>query len=195
VAPPSPAVLAFAATGATLGGGFRGFWERNGGLAIFGYPISDEFVERSPVDGQSYTVQYFEHARFEYHPEAAGTAYEVQLGLLGRQLTATRAGEGPFQPLAAHEVADETRRAFVESGHTLGGVFQARWEATGGVAIYGLPISEPFEEEIAPGAPPVLVQYFERARMEYRPEFAGTVDEVRLSPLGTMTVAALPARR
>jgi hypothetical protein len=28
-------------------------------------------------------VQHFQRARFEYHPEHAGTPYEVQLGLLG----------------------------------------------------------------------------------------------------------------
>jgi len=28
-------------------------------------------------------VQYFERARFEYHPENAGTPYVVLLGLLG----------------------------------------------------------------------------------------------------------------
>ncbi|HEU5424150.1 MAG TPA: murein L,D-transpeptidase, partial [Nitrolancea sp.] len=54
-------------------------------LAVFGYPISEEFQEQNPADGKMYTVQYFERARFEYHPEFKGTPYEVELGLLGRQ--------------------------------------------------------------------------------------------------------------
>ena len=54
-----------------------------GGLAQFGYPISEEMREVSPTDGQEYTVQYFERARFEYHPEYKGTPGEVLLGLLG----------------------------------------------------------------------------------------------------------------
>jgi hypothetical protein len=29
------------------------------------------------------TIQYFERARFEYHPENTGTPYDVLLGLLG----------------------------------------------------------------------------------------------------------------
>ena len=37
----------------------------------------------SPTDGKTYTVQYFERNRFEYHPENAGTPYAVLLGLLG----------------------------------------------------------------------------------------------------------------
>ena len=37
-------------------------------------PDHREFRERNPADGQIYTVQYFERARFEYHPEHAGHA-------------------------------------------------------------------------------------------------------------------------
>jgi hypothetical protein len=76
----------FAETGHTLGGAFRYFWQQNGGLTVFGFPISEEFYEVNPIDGQEYLVQYFERARFEYHPDKAGTPYEVQLGHLGRQL-------------------------------------------------------------------------------------------------------------
>jgi hypothetical protein len=47
-------------------------------LALFGYPISEEFVD--PDTGL--VVQYFERARFEHHPENAGTQYEVLLGRL-----------------------------------------------------------------------------------------------------------------
>lgn len=79
-------------TGHRLCFGFRTFWEANGGLSNFGYPISEEFTERnnSPPagDGQEHTVQYFERTRFEYHPEYAGTQYEVLLGLLGTEYLA-----------------------------------------------------------------------------------------------------------
>ncbi len=75
----------FSETGHTLSHGFLAYWQNNGGLSAFGYPLSEEFSEENPADGQTYTVQYFERSRFEYHPEHAGTPYEVQLGLLGRQ--------------------------------------------------------------------------------------------------------------
>jgi hypothetical protein len=74
----------FAETGHWLAYGFRSFWHANGGLAAFGYPISEEFDELNPDTGRIHTVQYFERARFEYHPEHAGTEYEVLLGLLIR---------------------------------------------------------------------------------------------------------------
>ncbi len=76
----------FPEAGHSLGGAFRWFWQQHGGLAVFGYPISEEFTEINPNDGQPYLVQYFERARFEYHPEHRGTDYEVMLGQLGRQL-------------------------------------------------------------------------------------------------------------
>lgn len=75
----------FPESGHSLGGAFRGFWQGRGGLAAFGYPVSEELTEVSPQDGKPYVVQYFQRARFELHPENAGTAYEVQLGQLGRQ--------------------------------------------------------------------------------------------------------------
>src|SRR5262245_777787 len=38
---------------------FRDFFDRNGGVRIFGYPVSDEFVEGDRV------IQWYERARFE----------------------------------------------------------------------------------------------------------------------------------
>jgi hypothetical protein len=76
----------FEETGQYLGGAFRNYWENNGGLELFGFPISPEFEEENPADGETYVVQYFERARFEWHPEHEGTEHEVQLGLLGNQV-------------------------------------------------------------------------------------------------------------
>jgi len=89
--PPLPERSYFNATGHNLVGSFKEYWEGRGGLAVFGYPISEEFGENSPTDGKFYVVQYFERARFELHPDARGTPYEVQLGLLGSQALVARA--------------------------------------------------------------------------------------------------------
>ena len=75
----------FEATKHNLASTFGKFWDDNGGLAEFGYPLSEEFQETNPDDGNLYTVQYFERARFEYHPENVGTPYTVELGQLGKQ--------------------------------------------------------------------------------------------------------------
>ena len=47
--------------------------------------LSAAFREINAADGRAYLTQYFERARFEYHPEHVGTAYEL-LGLLGNDL-------------------------------------------------------------------------------------------------------------
>ena len=74
----------FVITNHSLCGTFRRYWERNGGLERFGYPVSEAMHETLP--GFSGQVQYFERRRMEYHPELAGTRYEVLLGLLGSEL-------------------------------------------------------------------------------------------------------------
>jgi hypothetical protein len=78
----TPASRLFPQTGKRLGGPFLQYWQRNGGLAQLGYPISDEFRERSPLDGKFYTVQYFERAVMELHPELS-TSSRVLLSHLG----------------------------------------------------------------------------------------------------------------
>jgi beta propeller repeat protein len=69
----------FPETGHTIAYGFKEFWEKHGGLAIFGFPISEEFTENGR------TVQYFERARFEFNPDATSEDDKVMLGLLGRE--------------------------------------------------------------------------------------------------------------
>jgi hypothetical protein len=81
----------FAETGQALHHQFRGYWEINGGLQTFGYPLSAAFVEPGLEDDVPRLVQYFERARFEWHPELAGTPYEILLGHLGREALARRA--------------------------------------------------------------------------------------------------------
>lgn len=67
----------FSQTRHQICGHFLSYWESNGALPIYGYPLSEAFVEGN------YTVQYFERARFEWHPQNQGTPYAVLLGLLG----------------------------------------------------------------------------------------------------------------
>lgn len=184
--PAVPGSLHFPETGVQLAGGFKHYWEQNGGLAAFGYPLTPEFQEINPVDGQAYTVQYFERARFEYHPEYKETPYETQLGLLGHQITSQRRAEAPFQPLAA---PPDGARFFAETGHSLSGPFRDYWERSGGLERLGLPISEPFRESPQRSGPGATIQYFERVRLEYRPEWAGTARAIRLSRLGTAMLA------
>jgi len=87
-ASPDPARTFFPESGHTIGGAFAWLWQSRGGLAVFGFPISEELREFDPAANTERLVQYFERARFEYHPERAGTPSEVVLSPLGRQLLA-----------------------------------------------------------------------------------------------------------
>lgn len=73
---------------------FRAFYERYGGLSVFGYPISGALTERDPLSGRDLVVQYFERARFELDPVAPlpeQPIWQVRLGLLGREVGAQAA--------------------------------------------------------------------------------------------------------
>jgi spore germination protein len=48
--------LYFPETGHSLGGAFLKYWRANGGLPVYGFPLSEEFTEKSPTDGKTYTV-------------------------------------------------------------------------------------------------------------------------------------------
>lgn len=163
----------FQETGQVVQGIFLRYWQQYGGLAQFGLPRTREFQERSPYDNKLYTVQYFERARFELHPEHAGTPYEVQLGLLGRDF---HPPDPPAQP-------QEGATYFTATGHNLSGPFRDYWISHGGLFVSGLPITEEFIEINPDDGKPYRVQYFERARYEYHPENAAPFD-VLLGLLG-----------
>lgn len=74
------------ATHHSISGRFLTYWRKHHGALLFGSPISEPLREQNgDGTGRPYLVQYFEDARMEYHPELAGTPYEVSLGLLGKQ--------------------------------------------------------------------------------------------------------------
>lgn len=149
--------------------GFLSYWKKYGGLAVYGYPVTPERQELNPTDGKTYYTQWFERNRFEWHPEFAGTKYEVLLGLLGSQLTANRRSEQPFQPVAA--VASTTILAYFPlTGHTLQSTFKTYWEQHGGLEQFGYPLTEEYNELNPEDNKTYRVQWFERGRFEYHPE-------------------------
>jgi hypothetical protein len=176
--------LYFPETGHNLSGDFRAYWQQNGRLAQFGFPRTEPFREVNPSDGKLYTVQYFERNRFEYHPENKGTPYEVQLGLLGNQLAAKTGSDGLEAFKTSVDRHFPSGRYFEQTGHNLAAGFKIYWEAHGGLAIYGYPISEEFDEVNPQDGKTYTVQYFERNRFEYHPENKGTAYEVLLGLLG-----------
>ncbi len=190
IAQTTPSIF-FPETGHAISGRFLTFWQNDGGLAVFGYPLTDEMSENG------FTVQYFERQRFEYHPELEGTPYVVELGLTGVEDAARRglSGTSPFIPLPATTQSDSQTEFFAATGHRLGGGFKGYWHTHGlnlgddgisereSLALFGYPISEEFTDP----ATGYTVQYFERARFEYHPENA----EPYTILLGRLTADAL----
>ena len=171
----TPAFSYFEETGHNVGYAFRRFFEVHGGVDTFGYPRTEELTEGG------YAVQYFQRARFEYHPEHAGTEREVQLAPLGTLATQSRR---PF-PTGEPFESGPDRRYFPETGYGVHFAFLEFFEAHGGVAMFGYPISgERHEADHYRSGRIRTVQYFQRARLEYFPEHAGTPQAVQLGALG-----------
>ncbi len=187
-APPPPAGDSLCFPGLTpfcITGAFRQQWETRGRLAINGYPLSDEF-RQTLEDGKSYRVQYFERVRMEYHDEVADPLYQVQLGQFGRRLHPLDPPAAPAPGTTAYPAAPGPGGYhFPATKHNLSDGFLAYWQANGGLAQFGFPLSEVFTETLEDGNA-YQVQYFERARFEYH----GT--EVLLGQFGRRVLAETP---
>jgi hypothetical protein len=138
----------------------------------FGYPISD--VEDHPVL-PGVKVQYFQRARLEFYPnEAAGN--RVRIASLGVWLyDGTDRGKSADLPFASGAC-----RLFTQNNIAVCYEFLKFYDAHQGSTYFGEPISP--LEEISNGR---LVQYFERARMEWWPENPLGM-RVVLTDLGTL---------
>lgn len=173
----SSQVRYFPETGHTVGGRFLQYWQANGGLAVFGYPLTNEVHE------QGRTVQYFERQRFEYHPEQP-RPYDVLLGRLGAELLEQQGIDWREQPTSPGQAAGCTYFALTQ--HNLcnqraGTGFLTYWTTHGlqfdtqvrpsyaeSLALFGLPLTEPYNATNSSGDR-VQVQWFERARFEWHP--------------------------
>ena len=180
-APEAAGGRAFSATGHSVAGRFLAAWLTRGGLRVLGYPLTRPYPRQQP-DGSWLLTQDFERARLEFHPELAGTPWEVLGQLAGNDATSARRAEPAFQPLAVCQ-PDAERECFAETGHSLAYGFRAFWQQHGGLATFGYPISEELRERNPDTGLVYTVQYFERARLEYHPEYAGSDYAVLLGRL------------
>lgn len=80
-------------TGHTVAYAFLNFFDSNGGLDTFGYPISDY----GPENGSGRIVQYFQRGKMEWYPELAAEQ-RVQLADLGSIQFDLMAAQGKLDP-------------------------------------------------------------------------------------------------
>ncbi|MGE5377734.1 MAG: carboxypeptidase-like regulatory domain-containing protein [Bacteroidota bacterium] len=139
----------FPETGHTVKGDFLRFYRKaaDPGL-LYGSPITEQFTSR---DGR--VVQYFQRARFELHPGLAGSA-SVQL---------TPLGQAAYEPGGPKlDINNPSACKSFDTGFQVCFAFLDFYEANGGTSQFGKPIS-PFEFHDN-----LIVQYFEKARFEWR---------------------------
>ncbi len=151
------APIFFPETGHTVRDPFAGYFVERGAVSRFGYPITDDFVDPAT----SLLVQYFQKARFEWHPGNL-PEYQVQLGLLAEDM-GMRTPPVPVSQIPTP--SNPNCQYFVETSHSLCFKFLEYWQANGGLDLFGFPISELTIEDSG-----LMVQYFQRARMEWHPE-------------------------
>jgi hypothetical protein len=173
----------FAETNHTVSGAFLNYWNNNGGLAQQGYPITEEYPEVNVIDGKTYNTQYFQRARFEFHPEIADQNFQVLLGLLGAEAFLARyhSINVALNPVI---VPGTGSRFFPDTGHTVTGLFLKYWNEHGGLRQQGFPISEAFVENSLTDGRPYITQYFQRARFEFHPEISNVNSQVLLGLVG-----------
>jgi lipoprotein-anchoring transpeptidase ErfK/SrfK len=169
------APLYFPATGHHLTDdyGFLSFWHAHAGERMLGFPVTE------PITVDGLTLQYFERGRLEYHVDQATGASEVRTGRVGAEY-AEALWRSFAPPPQRRATAGEL--LFEATGHTLREPFLGFWQAAGGEAFFGAPISEPLWELTAQGQR--RVQYFERARLERDARLSGTPAEIQVSDLG-----------
>jgi hypothetical protein len=115
-------------------------------LQLYGYPITEAFTSNTGLE-----VQYFQKARFELSDD------QVQLSNLGQFMHKAGQAEASFDGTTACQVVAPTPfqacYAFLEF-----------FDQNGGARQFGLPISNAEQHG------DLIVQYFERARFEWRPD-------------------------
>lgn len=187
-------------------GRFLEYWQLNGALFTFGYPLTPVQNEYNADTGQSYPTQWFERNRFELHTENK-PPYDVELGRLGdarlRQLgrvwQAEGREDGPQQGCIWFEVTGHNVCDVGYLAQDLPFGFKSVWQ--GGsiygpvcgtpqppcpqvmLAFLGLPLTRATRERNLSGDL-VLTQWFERTRLEWH-DLPGGYGTVELGLLGS----------
>lgn len=147
-APPTSDALRFPETGYSIDGRIREYWEQNGGLPVFGYPITAQ--QEEPIEGRLVQAQWFERNRLELHPENA-PPYDVLLGRLGADRLSQQNYDWQAVP---REAPQDGCRHFEETGRNVCSDILAAWRANGleldgrpgfneseNLALFGLPLT------------------------------------------------------
>ncbi len=185
---------------------FSDYWESNGGLPVFGYPLGGAQNERNPDLNVNLLTQWTERNRLEVHPEnkppfniLLGRMGAERLEQIGRNLAQEGRESGPVQGClwfqeTGHNVCDQARGIGFKSYWQSHGLSVPGLDAYGrSLQLFGLPLTVPRMETNANGDL-VLTQWFERARFEWHP-YQSDEFKVLLGLLGNEIRANSPLAR
>ncbi len=148
----------FSQTGHWVKGEFLDKWTAaQNGILLYGFPLTEEF------QSGGLRIQYFQRARFEFHPENPLTRQVVvadlgvQMWVLAQKSFAESA-QPPLNSPACLNFSGQALRVCY--------AFKDFYNANNGPEQFGSPLSN---IGVVDGR---LVQYFERARFEWHPELA-----------------------
>ncbi len=158
----------FEETNQVVSGAFLRFWDAAPDpVLLFGYPISQELPH--PIR-QGVQIQFFQRARMEYDPTQPQ----------GQQVTLAPLGSWNYQnPGIPADFPLNNCIVFEQTVNSVCYAFRQFYERNEGDTYFGLPISQAQWEDNR------LVQYFERARMEWRPDMPAG-QRVTLTELGRL---------
>ena len=167
--------LYFPQTNQWVEGLFLQYWNNNGKIPVFGFPISCEGSQLiEDTQGYKYfTVQWFERFRMENHVNDPGLN-PVELGRMGLEVLASEnppranlsTGWVQFSPEPPKPGCDY----YPPFGQNLCDPFRSAWKASGRLAQNGYPVSGKLYEMVWDSNPANSkhydLQWFERARFE-----------------------------
>ncbi len=90
----------------------------------------------------------------------------------------------PTMPETRTGEDSESYRFFDQTMHPLTTEFLSFWDGSGGLPVFGYPLTSEYEELNPDLGEPLRVQYLERQRFEHHPDLAGTPYEVLIGRLG-----------
>ena len=166
----------FAETGQCIDGQIRIFWESQGGISIFGFPIAA--ATTTTVDGRTVVSQLFERQRIEYHANNLAP-YDMLLGRVGADTLTAQGRDWRTFPQSG---SLPNCRYFATTNQSVCGAILQHWLSTGiefdgkpgfsdaeRLALNGIPLSGLVGETLSDGRQ-YQVQWFERTRIELHPE-------------------------
>ena len=168
----------FPETGHNLAEPFLSRWEAAGGDQTLGLPLSEERY----AEGAGGVLQTFAALTLLYDP-AMQTPWDIQSQLLPPEVREEQSPRAARAQVTGCARAEPDCRFFPESGHTISGRIGEFWAESGDLPLFGLPVSEPFDDsESSDGA---TVQVFERAVIEDHGP-----NDIRLRPVAALRAAA-----